>query len=266
MKKKRFGQSGLIILIILTTTSLLFLGQWSSLRPLAQSAPTLTPIIGDILITPQYPSPPTLTPTPIPDYTPPQTAIVMESPPNIHNWYQTPITYTFVATDDMTGLGITWHKFTTETEWHKFEYYFPPLNISAAGVHTLTYYSTDKVYNAETPQTTTLKIDLTAPTVTHALSGIVTATNWYKPPVTASVTGQDTLSGIDRYELNLNNTGWLVTETLIISTTGQHRLAYRAIDLAGNVSLPHTRIFNIYTGDLDLHYYYMPLIFKTELE
>ena len=257
MKKSRSVQPGLIIAAVLGI-SLLLWSSWRSPSLLAQSPPT--PITGYIEIDPHYPNPPTPTPTRIPDNTPPQTTMVIEPTPNLNNWHQTPISLTFTATDDLTGLGLTWHKFTTETAWRKYEYYYPPVVISAEGVYTVSYYSADKNFNIETLQTTALKIDMTAPVATYTLTGNLTLEGWYTPPVTVSVTGQDNLSGLDRYEMNVNNKGWLVIETQAISVAGQHRIEYRAIDRAGNVSLPGALTVNIQENSTR---YYLPLILKT---
>lgn len=204
-----------------------------------------TPVIGDIIYQAQHPHPATPTPTRIPDDEPPQTGVVMGSVPNSQNWYHTPITLTFVTTDTWTGLGMTWYKFADETEWNRYEYYYPPVEVITEGTHILQYYSQDKNFNTEFTQTTTLNIDLTAPTATHTLNGTVGLGDEYTSPVTLTITAADALSGIDYVETNLNNSGWVTGNSLTVNQAGSHNLAYRAVDLAGNVSLSQTVAFSL---------------------
>jgi hypothetical protein len=217
----------------------------SPLAPPSGAITFPTPVIGDIYYEAQYPNPPTPTPTRIPDNDPPETAIVLEHPPNSQNWYRTPVTFTFVATDTWTGLGITWHKLSHETVWNRYEYYFPPAVVITEGTHILEYYSQDKNFNTELTQTTTINLDLTSPTVTHTLDGTFAPEGWYSSPVTITLTGQDNLSGIDHYEMNLNDSGWFTTTSLTINEPDHYSLSYRAFDQADNISPAETITFTI---------------------
>ncbi len=221
--------------------------------PLAQPPPAeasdTTPYGGqiirdevDILGVPRPPDP---TPTRVPDDTPPVTNLVITGPDSHQNWYRTPITLTFTATDNLVGLGQTWYRFTDEIQWYSYVYYSPPVVIDQEGQRNMYYYSEDSNNNYETPHTTPLNLDMTAPTATHTISGTLGQAGAYTSPVTITVTGTDSLSGLDYVEINLNNTGWLVGNTITVKQAGSHNLAYRAVDLADNVSLTHTVSFSL---------------------
>ncbi len=243
------GRFKLITFLALSTViGLLLWSDWHDPLPLFAQSPLSTPAIGDIYIKAKYPHPPTPTPTRIPDDIPPQTTMVTGSVPNSQNWYRAPITLTFVTTDNMTGLGITWHKFSRESDWQKHFYYSPPFAVTTEGAHTLEFYSEDKNSNIEAAHTEAINLDWTPPTASHTLDGLYILNGWYGSPVTVNLAGQDNLAGIAHYEVNLNGSGWLpTTASPRISATGHHTLTYRAVDRAGNVSAEEIITLNVDT-------------------
>jgi hypothetical protein len=75
-------------------------------------------------------------------------------------------------------------------------------------------------------------------------------------PTTLNLIGQDNLSGIDYYEVNLDDSGWLTsTEAYTLTVTGLHTVTYRATDLAGNVS---------HTSSFSLHLMHPPIVAEAE--
>ena len=188
------------------------------------------------------------TPTPIPDYAPPSTSLQLAGQQIGHDWYRSPVTLTFNVTDDLTGLGVTAYKLDGAAEWSEREHYHPPLVVNGEGRHRLEYRSIDKLFNTEAVKAATINIDLTAPTASHTLDGVYIPNGWYGSPVTVNLAGQDNLSGIAHYEVNLNGSGWLpTTAPPLISVTGRHTLTYRAVDRAGNVSMEEIITLNVDT-------------------
>ncbi len=124
------------------------MGGWPTVEPNLTPAPVIVEQLA-VALTPVAPTP---TPTRIPDDTPPQTGLVLES------GAVGLMTITFVVTDDLSGLGFTEYKLDEAPEWTRQEYYYPPLVVNGTGVHTLVYRSLDKLFNTETVQTTTFKI------------------------------------------------------------------------------------------------------------
>jgi large repetitive protein len=69
--------------------------------------------------------------------------------------------------------------------------------VSAEGETTIDFYATDKEGNTEQEQTTTVKIDKTAPSITASRSPAANANGWNNENVTVSFTCSDELSGLD---------------------------------------------------------------------
>ncbi len=241
---------GLVWLIGIDKETPAILSAQSPVNPLpanpVPSGALYTPSPGDIVVNAlTVPRAPTATPTRIPDDQPPVTTLSLAGSYNANGWTQSSVTATFNATDDMTGLSITWYKVSTEPEYHHHEYHYPPAIITAEG-KLLYYYSEDKNSNWEDVHTATINLDTTAPTVSHTIEGELLPNGSYSSPVTVVLNGQDNLSGIDYYQANLNNTGWqVVTSSLTIADTGHQELIYKTIDLAGNISALGTASFDI---------------------
>ena len=165
--------------------------------PDTPSENSLLPVISDeVEIT--YPRAPTATPTRILDDEPPVTTLSITGTYNANGWTQSPVTITFDASDNLTGLGLTWYKVATESEYHSYEYYYPPIVFATEG-KILYYYSQDTNHNMENVHTATVNIDMTAPTVSHTITGDLLPNGSYSSPVTVVFNGQDNLSGISQF-------------------------------------------------------------------
>jgi uncharacterized lipoprotein YddW (UPF0748 family) len=141
-----------------------------------------------------------------------------------NGWYVSDVTITLSATDDLTGVqaseisldgGANWQPYTTS------------VTVTADGVHSIQYRSTDIVGNVETARTLRVAIDRAAPTVVITGAGVYTIDQ----TVTINCTATDTVSGVvynpcesplvqaPAYELGL----------------GIHDMTAEATDAAGNM-------------------------------
>jgi hypothetical protein len=109
--------------------------------------------------------------------------------------------------------------------------------VDQQGSHTLTYSSTDLAGNTEPQVEKTLKLDLTAPTLTddakpgwHSTGQTVTVQAWDEGGSGLA----DVTVSLDGVVQALPLTGGKVT----IATEGKHLLTYSAADAAGNVAGP----------------------------
>jgi hypothetical protein len=103
-----------------------------------------------------------------------------------HGWYRGSVHISMSASDNQSGVQITQYMIDNGTA----KTYTAPFNYSSNGIHTLTYWSIDKVLNSETVRTVPLKIDQQAPSVTMTAtpsSALVSST-----PVTVTVSGRVT--------------------------------------------------------------------------
>lgn len=79
-------------------------------------------------------------------------------------WANQSVTVTLSASDGGgSGVDQTFSTVDTGTQ----QTYSNPFALSEEGSHTVSYWSTDNVGNTETPQTVTVKIDLTAPVISY---------------------------------------------------------------------------------------------------
>jgi cytochrome c len=122
-----------------------------------------------------------------------------------NGWYTSDVTVTLSATDPPTtfqiggstspfGVNHTYYKIDSGS-WNT---YTSPFVITAAGQHTVLYYSVDIAGNVETQKSVSLKIDKTAPTITLTKEQIDT----FDAKFTAQVS--DETSGVDRVEFSLD--------------------------------------------------------------
>jgi hypothetical protein len=161
------------------------------------------------------------------DRTPPVTTASAPS-----GWSNTGVTMTLSAVDNLSGVASTSYQLDGAPAQAGTS-----IAINNEGIHTLTFWSIDNAANREAPQTVQVKIDKTAPTITHTLSPVPNASGWNNSPVTVSFVCGDSLSGLAA-----------CTVASLISTEGQSQpVTGTARDNAGNsatdrayVSIDHT--------------------------
>jgi hypothetical protein len=143
------------------------------------------------------PPPPTPTPTRIPDYTPPESSFIPSGEEAGQGWYRSAVSGTFQAADDMTGVGRILYRLDQAPSFSKVPEdsrgvgKLLPITIAGEGEHRLEYYAEDSLGNTESPHTTTINIDLTAPTASHTLDGLYIHNASYGSPDTDNLDGQD---------------------------------------------------------------------------
>lgn len=147
------------------------------------------------------------------DYTPPETTHAINATYGKNGWIYNTARITLTATDTLSGVNTTWYKID-DGDWQEYD---GPFNLSANGVHVISFYSTDVAGNREDEQNFTLKIDKNAPTVsiTTPEEGYIYLFNRRILPtilgstiiigkLTLAADADDTTSGIDYVEFMLN--------------------------------------------------------------
>ena len=144
-------------------------------------------------------------------------------------------TVTLTATDDDSGVESVEY----DLDGAGYVDYTEPVVLSEPGMHMLEYRATDGAGN--TSQTEMLHVtvvapDTTAPTVTAEVSGEQGADGAYVGAASVSLSADDD-SGVESVEYDLDGTGWTAyTAPFDVTTPGEHTVAYRATDSAGNTS------------------------------
>jgi len=151
------------------------------------------------------------------------------------NWYKVNVAVTLTTDADASGVAST-HYQINGGAWNL---YTAPFEVSSEGVNTISYYSVDKVGNAETAHQTafTVKIDKTAPTITdNNVSG------WKNIGTTVTLSPADPLSGIAGVQYCEGacdvSKGTILVSPYTISFTddGVKTIRYQTADVAGNLS------------------------------
>jgi parallel beta-helix repeat protein len=128
------------------------------------------------------------------DVTPPVTTYEFNGVMGNNDWFISTVTVILSAEDDSAGVAITKYELDTGA----WKTYTGSFSVTEEGVHTLWYYSVDKVGNMESVKEAVLKIDLTAPLINLT----VNKTGPMKWLLTANVS--DETSGIAKVEFYLD--------------------------------------------------------------
>ena len=137
------------------------------------------------------------------DTTPPVTTISFDPPePDGENgWYVSDVTVTLNATDDLSGVNITYFRINGG-EW---EIYESPFVISEDGDDIfIEFYSIDNAGNQESHKHATIDMDQTVPDIVleYEITGGDPIQGW---DILFTATATDDMSGMDRVEFFLND-------------------------------------------------------------
>lgn len=176
----------------------------------------------------------------LPDTTPPETTITLDGTFDRGlGAYISNVTVTLDATDDDSGVSQTFYNLDAAG----FVPYTGPFVVSAAGSHTVEYYSVDVEGNIETSSIELFAIAIqdTVPPVTVAtVSGTPQAPpyeTWYEKPVVLTLTATDDSSGVAYIEYREKGASVWETYTgpITFNYGGKKTWQFRAVDNAGNV-------------------------------
>jgi outer membrane protein assembly factor BamB len=134
------------------------------------------------------------------DSTAPLTSAFVSGLAGTNGWYRTAVQVSLSATDNLSGVQSTSYRVDGGAIQ---SYAGVPFGISAAGQHTVQYWSVDNLGNTEAVHSLAVNIDTVAPVVTAAANP---STAPKKPtPVTVTISGSatDALSGISSADFNV---------------------------------------------------------------
>lgn len=165
-------------------------------------------------------------------------------------WYRGQVQITMSATDSQSGVQTIQYKIDNGT----LKTYTAPFNYGSNGIHTITYWSVDKVLNTETAQNVQLKIDQQAPSIT--MSATPSSVLASSTPVTVTVSGRitDALSGINPQTVSYR----VIDEYSVFEPTGPITLQANG-DFSFTITFPatknasdrqHVYTINISAGDM----------------
>jgi C1A family cysteine protease len=161
-------------------------------------------------------------------------------------WSKIAVTVSFSA-DDGAGVGV--QATLARVDGGAYQQCSSIL-VSADGTHTVQYYSVDKVGNAETPKSATVKVDSTKPSTAATNLQASATTGWQSATSMGVVlTPSDATSGVARLDYTIDATPYAnvgaTAATAAISGAGSHAVTYRATDVAGNLETTKTGYVNL---------------------
>lgn len=166
------------------------------------------------------------------DITAPAVAASVSPAAPATGWYTSAAEVTVTATDD-TGTPLvpqvrTHLSGTAAGEWADST---GPLVLNTDGEHVVEFRATDSSGNTSSTGTRTVRVDATAPVSKAAVdTGARTVT----------LTAADSASGLGRIEYSLDGTTWSTYQSAITAGPAAATVAYRAVDVAGNVESVNT--------------------------
>ena len=176
--------------------------------------------------------------TDIIDITPPITSLSYSYPNYVTataTYVSKNTTFTLNASDAISGVANTYYKVDSES-WIQYTTPFALSNL-ADGIHTLYFYSIDKLGNKESTKSSNIPMDNTEPTISFISPSNESAVS--SPNVNVSWTGFDYGSGIAYYEIKIDgkvysNKGTSTSHTFLNVTEGNHDIYIKAVDKLGN--------------------------------
>jgi hypothetical protein len=131
------------------------------------------------------------------DWTPPVTTHTFSGVTGENNWYISDVIVTLTATDNAAGVDFTMYNLD-DSDWTK---YTNPIHVTEDGLHTLVYFSVDKLGNKEEDKGPfDLGIDQIAPEITLTVKQIGLLSKWL---LTANVS--DETSGVAKVEFYVDD-------------------------------------------------------------
>ncbi|MCX8174140.1 MAG: DNRLRE domain-containing protein [Thermoplasmata archaeon] len=177
------------------------------------------------------------------DTTPPTTTATIVGTMGANGWYTTAVSVNLSATDSGIGVDKIYYRINSGS-WLE---YTGNISIANEGWYNISYYAKDKVGNTETTKSTTVKVDLAAPSTAAYLTGTQGANEWYVSPVTLTLQASDTASGINRTYYKLNTSFQWLTYTAPVTYTNDsyYTVEFYSIDFSGRAETPKSINFKI---------------------
>ncbi len=182
------------------------------------------------------------------DTTPPEVSLELQGDTNNNGAYLGSAKVAISASDGNSGVDTVEYQLDGG-EWTE---YADAVDVSELGEHTVTYRATDVAGNVSEPGEETFTVvqspddDTDAPQVSASVTGELDSDWAYIGSATVDVSASDDGSGLDTVEYALDDGDWTAYEEPVeVDAEGTHTVAYRATDVAGNVSDPAETSFTV---------------------
>ncbi|MCJ7434447.1 MAG: Ig-like domain-containing protein, partial [Anaerolineales bacterium] len=165
------------------------------------------------------------------DTSTPSLNLALSGTPGTNGWYTSNVQAVPSASDSVSGLALLEYaldggEWTTYTNTLTF----------TDGIHTLGLRAFDAAGNLN-QQEQKIYVDTITPQIKLPVDGTPGAGGWYISNIQVNASSSDGGSGISAFEYSLDDGAWTSYINLLPYAEGQYRLAFRAIDMAGNVTI-----------------------------
>lgn len=176
------------------------------------------------------------------DETAPTTSVDVTGTVQVNGWFGEYPKVTLSATDNSSGVAATYFRVGNVGPWNTYNF---PFDFHIEGQSTLYFYSVDNDGNEESPKSTQINVDLSAPTVQPTISGIrFTGSEWYTSVESLKYDVTENGSGVASFTYTINDgapvsytSGDLITS---FGSDGSYEVAYTVTDKVGHVTTGST--------------------------
>ncbi|MEJ3748683.1 family 16 glycoside hydrolase [Actinomycetes bacterium KLBMP 9797] len=182
------------------------------------------------------------------DTTPPTVTASVTGERDANGAYIGTATVALSATDAGSGVA----RIEYAVDGGAFSGYEAPVPVSTPGPHTVAYRATDVAGNTSEPGSVSFVVveatgpDTTPPVATASVSGERDADGGYVGSALVTLSATDADSGVARIEYAVDGAAYRTyTAPVTVDQPGQHTVAYRATDAAGNTSAPRSVSFTV---------------------
>ena len=168
-------------------------------------------------------------------------------------WVNQSVAVTLIPTDATSGVYRTYYSINTtactSSNLGACTVYSGPVTFSTQGQSYIWFFTEDYAGNFSSTSYQWVSIDQTAPTTTPSLSGTIYSGSTYSTAVNVTLSGADSLSGVQHtyYQLDGGSTVTYGGSAFSVSTLGNHSVKYWSVDAAANIEAAKTISFSIHS-------------------
>ncbi|HLL73412.1 MAG TPA: PQQ-binding-like beta-propeller repeat protein [Pyrinomonadaceae bacterium] len=176
------------------------------------------------------------------DTSAPNTSLATTGTAGTNGWYRSWVQISLTPLDNQSGVASTYYS----VDGGAAQAYTGSFTVSGNAQHNVSFWSVDKVGNTEAARSVAVKIDITSPDTSNAVTGPVGNSVYFRGAIQMSLTASDNLSGVATTHYRIDG-GEIQTYTapFTVSGDGTHPVEFWSVDMAGNNTTRSTSMIRI---------------------